>query len=401
MLRIALISVHGCPLAPFSGRDVGGMNVYIHDLCLNLGRRGMAVDVFTLNHDKAADIVEELGERARVIHLAVDGPGDMPKEVLYPHLPEFAYRLNQFKEANRLHYHLLHSHYWLSGWVALSLQDCWKVPHIAMLHTLGEVKNRARPEEDETELRIETERQVIGGAHSVIATTLLEKSEMVSFYGALPDRVQVVPCGIDMDLFQPLPQEEARLALGLPSTKLLLFVGRLVPLKGLEILLHSMSQLGDGVRLAVVGGDPAGSVVGRLRRLASELGIEGRVDFLGAVEHQRLPLFYSAADICVMPSYYEHFGLVAVEALACGTPVVASGVGGLKSVVRDGETGYLVPELRPELFAERIQRLLHDDPLRKSFATAARPSVERFGWGTVIEHIIGTYQRLAGVRVAR
>jgi D-inositol-3-phosphate glycosyltransferase len=209
--------------------------------------------------------------------------------------------------------------------------------------------------------------------------------------------VAVVPCGVDLDLFRPQDKEAARRALGYNDERIILFVGRIEPLKGIDILINAAAQLGDesDFHVLIVGGDRRSrQQVSDLQDLASDLGIGERVCFLGAVDHEQLPLYYNAADVCVVPSYYESFGLVALEAMACGTPVVASRVGGLTGTVRDGETGYLISWRCPEPFAERLELLLGNETLRHRFGESARETVERYRWTNVAEAVAGLYEEL-------
>jgi len=293
---------------------------------------------------------------------------------------------------------VIHSHYWLSGLVGERLKAEWGVPHVVMFHTLGEVKNRASHREHESALRIASEAAIIAGCDRVICATELERTALRQLYDADPAKVTVIPLGVDLDLFQPASKEAARAELGLSEDQhIVLFVGRIEPLKGVDILINAAAMLESDVEctVMVVGGDnTARTQVARLRELAREKGIEGRVSFVGAVDHERLPLYYNAADVCVVPSHYESFGLVAVEAMASGVPVVASRVGGLTGTVRDGETGYLIPWLCPEPFAERIELLLDNDSLRRNLGEAAREEVARYRWENVTSAMLALYREL-------
>jgi D-inositol-3-phosphate glycosyltransferase len=268
-----------------------------------------------------------------------------------------------------------------------------------MFHTLGEVKSRSRISEWEPDERIQAEERIAQGADRIVAAGRDEKELLVRLYGARPENIAVVPCGVNLDLFQPVAKGDARKELGLrDDQRILLFVGRIEPLKGIDILLGAAAQLEaeHDFSVFVIGGDNTAreGEMAHLRDLARRLGIAERVRFLGAVDHERLPLFYSAADVCVVPSFYESFGLVALEAMACGTPVVASRVGGLAGTVRDGETGYLIPWRCPEPFAERIELLLGNEELRTAFGTAARETVERFRWANVAEAVLALYREM-------
>lgn len=396
-LRIAFVSVHASPLAQLGGRESGGMNVYVREMGRALGRRGIQIDIFTRWQQPDLPQIIPLGENVRVVHLPAGGVGELDKNRLYPHLPEFLYHLLRFKEVNRLHYHLVHSHYWLSGWVARFLRQRWQVPWIAMFHTLGMAKKQARVGEWEPTLRLDTERRVVTGADLLVACSDQEREHLLHFYRALPHKVKVIPCGVDMALFRPMAKPRAKAALGLSGQEVVLFVGRIEPLKGIEILIRTVAQLEDhrNLCLLIVGGDGrSAQEFSRLRAVARELGIAERVRFLGRVEQEKLPLLYSAADVCVVPSYYESFCLVALEALACATPVVASRVGGLKSTVRDGETGFLIPWRCPGPFAERLELLLGNQILRRRFGKAGVRAARDFRWSLIADRMLEVYNSL-------
>ena len=405
MQRVAMISYHTSPLAPLGGPETGGMNVYVRHLSRELGQRGFLVDVFTRRQDSSSPDVIEDGENVRVVHLEAGPRRPVDKGRLHQHLGEFEENLVRFASAESDQgptYELLHSHYWLSGRVALRLQERWGLPHVTMFHTLGEVKNRARITEREAPLRIQVEQRLAGQADRIVCASQHEKHLLARLYDADPDRIAVVPCGVDLDLFRPQDKEAARRALGPPlagDERIILFVGRIEPLKGIDILINAVAQLGDesDFHVLIVGGDKRSrQQVSHLQELASDLGIGERVCFLGAVDHEQLPLYYNAADVCVVPSYYESFGLVALEAMACGTPVVASRVGGLTGTVRDGETGYLISWRCPEPFAERLELLLGNEALRRRFGEAAREVVGRYRWANVAEAVVGLYRELLG-----
>jgi D-inositol-3-phosphate glycosyltransferase len=402
MRRVAMISYHTSPLAPPGSGDTGGMNVYVRQLSRELGQRGFLVDIFTRRQDTSSPEVVPAGENVRVVHLGAGPQRPVAKRQLGRYLGEFEENLVRFASAGGGQgppYDLLHSHYWLSGSVALRLKERWGVPHVTMFHTLGEVKNRARITEHEAPLRIRVEHRLAREADRVVCASQHERHLLARLYDADPDRIAVVPCGVDLDLFRPQDGEAARRALGYSDERIILFVGRIEPLKGIDILINAAAQLAEDsdCYVLIVGGDRGSRrQVSRLQGLASDLGIGERVCFLGVVDHEKLPLYYSAADVCVVPSFYESFGLVALEAMACGTPVVASRVGGLTGTVRDGETGYLISWRCPEPFAERLELLLGNEALRRRFGEAAREVVERYRWANVAEAIAALYQELLG-----
>ena len=393
-MRIALVSVHGCPLARLGEKDSGGMNVYLLQLAKELGSLGITADVFTRFHDPNDPEIVDLGPGSRVIHIKA-GPWYESKEGIYPLLPEFVDNMLSFQRERGLAYDLYHSHYWLSGEVVSRLNQHVRLPHIASFHTLGEAKMRARAEENESMVRIRSERDTLHRADRIVAVSEHERGNMIDFYEAPGDRIQVIPCGVDMDVFKPMPRDEARRELGLGDGNVLLYVGRVQPLKGPELLLESVARMGlnEGLKVLIVGGDVTGDEeVTKVRRLAEELGIDHLVSFEGTVPHRRLVHYYNAADLCVVPSFYESFGLVAAEAMACGTPVVATAVGGLPETVKDGLNGSLVRDRNPEVLAEKISLLLNDVRLRGLLASRARESVAALDWPTVAGRVAGLYE---------
>jgi D-inositol-3-phosphate glycosyltransferase len=397
MYRIAVLSYHTSPLAPLGGRETGGLNVYVRELARELAERGHEVDVFTRRASRGSPETEEIaGPNARLVHIEAGPARRVEKERLDRYVGAFVDGVAAFAQREELGYDVVHSHYWLSSVAAERLKERWGVPHVAMFHTLGEVKSRARVSEHETEPRIAAERAIARAADRIVVAGSDERQQLVRLYGADAGRISVVPCGVNLELFQPVAKEEARAQLGLrEDDRILLFVGRIEPLKGVDILLGAAAQVqsDSDCFVLVIGGDSSArqGEMAHLRSLAAELGIAEHVNFLGAVDHEKLPLFYSAADVCVVPSFYESFGLVALEAMACGTPVVASRVGGLAVTVRDGETGYLIPWRCPEPFAERIELLLGNEELRRAFGKSAREEVERYRWGNVADAVLQIY----------
>ncbi len=390
-VRIAMLSVHSCPLGNLGAKDTGGMSVYIRELARELGKQGHLVDVYTRVHDPRDHQTYELGQNARLIHLRAGEGEEIHKLAVYCYLPDFACNVENFRKHNGLRYDLVFSHYWLSGWVGEYLQRWWNVPHVTMFHTLGAIKNAIGIGEDEPELRIETERYLVKNCHRIIATTEKEKEELILHYGASPERISVVPCGVNLNLFQPMDKEMAKHQLGFDDDKIILFVGRIEPLKGIDQLLVAMTHLQNrhGLRLVIIGGDNHSQYeMERLQRLSRSLHIQDSVTFLGLIKQEELPCFYSAANACVVPSYYESFGLVALESLACGTPVVATNVGGIKSVIQQGETGYVVIDNTPHRLANKIALLLSRPSPDTESILSIRASVSRFSWPNIAEAVI-------------
>jgi D-inositol-3-phosphate glycosyltransferase len=394
-LKIAMLSVHSCPLGKLGGESTGGMSVYVRELCREIGKRGHIVDVYTRAHDPEHDQIVELGKNARLIHVLAGKNEEIDKLSIYPHLSEFAHEVERFRRRYGLHYDLIHSHYWLSGWVGKRMQKWWDIPHVTMFHTLGAVKNAADPRGAEPQLRINSEKALIRDCHRIIAPTEREKENLINYYGAMPEAVTVIPCGVNLDLFRLVEKVIARRYLGLDGERIILFVGRIVPLKGVDKLLMAFPYLKSGLRLKilVVGGDEhCHAEMGRLKSLAKSLRIHNSVSFLGLVKHEELPYFYGAADLCVLPSYYESFGLVALESLACGTPVVGTNVGGLEDIIRQGETGYVVADNAPFRLASKISMLLS----KKEAKSSIRSSVMEFSWSKIAETMVNEYRAVLG-----
>ncbi len=382
---IAMLSVHTSPLAmPGSAKDAGGMNVYIRELARELGRSHFTVDIFTRRTQADQPEIVYLAPRVRVIHIEAGPAAPLDKHDLYQYLPAFTRLVEDFARRERKTYHLLHSHYWLSGVAAQQLAHRWRVPHLTMFHTLAHLKQLANPAETESALRLEMERQLIQQANRIIATTHDERAQIIRHCGATSGQVEVIPCGVDLQRFVPHDRQEARAQPGLRNDlPVLLFVGRLDPFKGPDVLLKAAAMMQKKAQLVIVGGNLSGDPeIEKLRRLADDLGIQKRVHFLGARPQEELPAIYSAADVTVVPSYHESFGLAAVESLACGTPVVATRAGGLMTVIRQGETGYLVPRC-PGFFAERLDSLLRYPATLEAMRSAARASVLQYSWQNV------------------
>ncbi len=396
-LKIAMLSVHSCPVGKLGSKDTGGMSVYIRELARELGKRGHTVDIYTRAHDPVEERIVQLGDNARVIHLQAGEVEPIDKLAVYSHLEDFACSMEDFRARNGLRYDLIHSHYWLSGWVGRRIQRWWDVPHVIMFHTLGAIKNAIGVGECEPALRIMAERELVRDCHRIIAATEKGKEELVSYYGASPEKISVIACGVNLELFRHLDKEEARRNLGFNGDNIILFVGRIDPLKGIDRLLMALRRLDtiQNLKLLVIGGDKDSlPEVERLQRLSQSLYIQDSVTFTGIVEQKELPLYYSAADVCVIPSYYESFGLVALESLACGTPIVATRVGGMESIINPGQNGYMVEDNAPLRLADRIAALLWQKQVDKKSVDSIRASVDGFSWSNIAEAIIPEYKAL-------
>ncbi len=372
------------------------MNVYVRELSRAMGESGILVDIFTREHEGGAGI-EEIIPGVRVIHLP-GGPHDAAVGELYARLPGFLQEVHAFQEQEGNPYDVAHSHYWLSAWIGQRFSRSLGIPHVVTFHTLALIKMQSRAGEVEPEERSAVEREAMLTADRIIAFSGHERDAMARLYGADPARVMLAPCGVDLTKFRPLDQKEVRQRLGLNGEKVLLYVGRVEPLKGLDLLVETAAQMEadeENVRMMVVGGGgPGEPETDRVRRLAEERQVDGLIDFVGRVAHDELPLYYNAADVCVVPSYYESFGLVALESMACGTPVVASRVGGLPTIVHHGHTGYLKSWRCPEAFAHSVEMIISSSSLQESMGAAARQRAELMSWSNVASMISGEYRAL-------
>jgi len=371
------------------------MNIYILEMAKRLAARGVQVDVFTRHHDPLDPQVVTLAPGARLIHLPAGAP-TLDKSGVYELLPQFTSQMRRFCIANRLNYDLVSTHYWLSGLVGMRLASEWGVPHTTSFHTMAEMKRRGRPEETEIAQRDASESLIACSADSVVVWTDDEKDAVVDYCDIDPAKVSVIPPGVDLSRFRPMSQSQSREFLGYGEGKNILFVGRLEPLKGLDVLFRAVASLEDlgNVTLNVVGGDDNSTEKSRLQSLASRMKLTQNVRFIGSVSQDDLPLHYNAADVCVLPSHYESFGLAALEAAACGRPVVASEVGGLPSIVRNGSTGFLVEPRHSDTMAERLCELLGDDMLRSRMGSAARTHAETLGWDRAADALLDRYREM-------
>jgi D-inositol-3-phosphate glycosyltransferase len=406
--RVAMLSVHTCPLATLGGKETGGMNVYVRDLARELSRRGIAVDVFTRSQNShLPHVMHKLGSLGRVIHVPTGPEEPYDKNQIFDHLPEFVEGVKRFAAAENIQYDVIHSHYWLSGWVARELREVWHAPIVQMFHTLGKMKNSIAqsPAEMESDRRLEMETEIVQFADRLVAATPAEREQLINLYGADPETISIVPPGVDLNLFQPMPTEIARQHINVdvgPHDWMVLFAGRIEPLKGVDTLIRAMALLAhecptwvDRLCLAIIGGDPntnENAEMERLKQMHRELQLGDLVVFLGAKDQDTLHYYYNSAVVLVMPSHYESFGMVALEAMACGTPVVASDVGGLSYLVRDGETGFHVPNGDFVALASTLARLLQDKQLRRNLGDEAMRWAQTYAWAHITDRILGVYR---------
>ena len=406
MRRLAVLSLHTSPLAQPGTGDGGGMNVYVRELTTALARAGVECDVYTRawSADLPATVPVEPGFR---LHHVPAGPlAPVSKEDLPSVVDEFTDNVRALMESDGgVHgdggFDALHANYWLSGLAGHRLKHELELPLVSTFHTLARVKAEASPEEvssDEPHRRAEAEASIVSCSDIVLASCSVEAAQLAELYEGEAARVRVVAPGVDHAFFGPGHRPQARRALGLPQgVPLLLFVGRLQPLKRLEVAVTALEALRDA-HLVVVGG-PSGphgeEYRAEVEKLVGASGLHDRVWLVDPQPHELLSTYYRAADVCVVPSRSESFGLVALEAAACGTPVVAAAVGGLTTLVDHGRTGFLVDDATPEAFAEAAGRILADPLLAEKLGTAAVVRARRYTWAQAASVLRSTYEELA------
>ncbi|HUQ00093.1 MAG TPA: glycosyltransferase [Aeromicrobium sp.] len=375
--RLAMLSAHTSPLEQLGGGDAGGMNVYVLETAASLVRRGIGVDIFTKAASEPSTVELESGVR---VHSVV--PGQLGTSILHAPAP----------------FDLIHSHYWLSGQIGLFARERRGIPLVHSMHTMARVKNLnlATGDRAEPSTRITAEAEIVRSADRLVANTAQERDELIALYGARPDHVDVAHPGVSRRLFAARSKADLRERLGIGAgERVVLFAGRLQPHKGPDIAIEALARLAHDVRLVVVGG-PSGSGLEHpeaLSELAARRGVADRVTFSPPLGQDRLAEWYGAADVVCVPSHSESFGLVALEAQACGTPVVAAAVGGLTTAVVDGVTGVLVPGHDPADYARAIRTVLDDPELRNTMGAKAAVHAAGFAWETTVGCLIDTYER--------
>jgi D-inositol-3-phosphate glycosyltransferase len=403
--RIAVLSVHTSPLEQPGGGDAGGLNVYVVETARRLADAGVQVEIFTRATAGSQPPLVEMHPGVQVRHVIAGpfeglGKNDLPAQLCA--FSAAVLRAEATQEPGW--YEVIHSHYWLSGQVGWLARDRWRVPLVHSAHTLAKVKNAALADGEQPEplSRIVGEEQVVAEADRLVAPTAAEAEQLVDLYDADPARVVTVPPGVDLGTFSPASQAIARERLGIAKdAALILFVGRLQPLKAPDVLIRAAAQirrmrpeLAGRLQVAIVGaasGSGSGSYLDGLRALATSLGIHDRVTFVPPVARAQLADYYRAADLTVVPSYNESFGLVALESQACGTPVVATEVGGLTTSVADGVSGALVAGHSAQDWGRVIADLLEDTGRRTLLAKGARAHAEQFSWDRTTRELIAVY----------
>ena len=404
--RLAMISLHTSPLDQPGTGDAGGMNVYVLELAKRLALQGIEVDIFTRATSSSLAPVVAAGDGIQVRHIHAGPFEGLTKVELPGQLCVFAREVLRAEAAQPVgHYDAVHSHYWLSGQVGALARDRWGVPLVHSMHTMAKVKNDALADGDtpEPSARIIGEEQVVEAADMLVANTDLEAMQLVSLYDADPSRVDVVHPGVDLSVFRPHDKAAVRAELGLPAdAAVLLFAGRIQPLKAPDVLLRAVAELlaqtpalRSRLVVPVVGG-PSGTGLEHpesLAQLSTELGLDDVVRFVPPVAQDQLARWCAAATLVAVPSYNESFGLVAAEAQATGTPVVAAAVGGLTTVVRDEHSGLLVEGHEPRAWADALRRVIEDDQLRVRLEAGALEQARQFSWERTAERTLQVYER--------
>ena len=403
--RVAVLSVHTSPMDQPGSGDSGGMNVYIRAVADRLARDGVEVDLFTRCRGGADHETKHPSSGVSVVSVKAGPCAPIPKSDIPRYLPEFLGGVLRHARTEDRSYDVVHSHYWLSGWVGRAMRDLWKTPLVASFHTLGKVKNYslAPHEAPEPPARLYGEQRVIAAADRILAATPAEAAQLVGLYRAEPGRIHLVPPGVDRAIFRPRSRADARERLHLTGLRLALYVGRLQPHKGPDVAVRTLAEAvaldpaaSEHLQLAIVGGPSGdGAEVARLMELAVALGVADRVMLFPPQPQERLADFYAAADVVLVPSRSESFGLVALEAEACGTPVIAAAVGGLRTVVQDGRTGFLVEGHDPADHAEQMLRVIREPALQSALGAEGARRALRFTWDATTEAVRGVYEELA------
>ena len=395
-MKILIISYHTCPENKLGSKDSGGLNIYLHEISNELGTRGHSVDIFTREHDICDPLEIEINNNSKVIHL---NAGDLAEEKhqMHNYIDLFTSNLINYIDEQNLQYDLIYSNYWMSGIVGELISEKLKIPHIITFHTMGLTKRSVNYLENESDFRIENELDLIKKSDAIVVPTQQEKENLILNYKS-ENNIYIVSPGVDLEKFKSKNKFESREKLGLSqTTKILLSVGRLEPIKGYDVLINALSFLNISddfdVRLLIIGGDSKSqNELERLNSLKLKHGLSNQVNFLGAIDHDELPIYLSAADVFVMPSAYETFGIAALEASACNLPVIAPQVGGLKSVVKHGQTGFLSINKSPESLMHYLEILLKNKPLRELFGVNSRLHAMNYSWGKSSEDLISVFE---------
>jgi D-inositol-3-phosphate glycosyltransferase len=398
--RLAVLSVHTSPLAQPGAGDGGGMNVYVRALASALARAGVECDVLTRRDHPGQPSVVEVEPGFRVVHLGAGPPEPLPKHALLDLIEPLTDATLDHMQAEDLRYDTLHANYWISGALGHRLKHELDLPLVATFHTLARVKAEAGVDDDPAQ-RARVEQEIISCADLMLASTAGEREQLAGLYAADRERIEIVPPGVDHEMFpsvSPAERAASRADLGLDAGPALLFVGRIQPLKGADLAVRTLAALDDPNAVLLIVGGPSGpggvAELERLHDLVRRLGLVDQVRFVPPQPHERLAMFYRAVDVCLVPSRTESFGLVALEAAACGTPVVAASVGGLRSLVDDGVTGFLVDGRDPLDFAGPVSLLLKDGELSAEMSANAAARSRRYAWSITAARLRRLYADL-------
>ena len=381
-MNIVIVSMHSCPMGTPGSSDVGGMNTYLNNLATNLAELDNNVWIFTRSHEECTYVTKPIDSRFKLIHFQIGNSGT-DKHDLYDYTEEFAILIREFFNVNCLKIDLIYSHYWLSGIVGESLSESLRIPHFVTFHTMAKTKSKFSPRNFEHPKRQQNEKKVMDSARYIIALSSVESVDIQNLYDIPEEKIIVFPPGVDLQNFYPVDKSVAKEALGMKNHKYILFVGRIDPIKGFEILLE-MAQIlkkKNEFQLIIVGG---GSIRSKeLIELQSKIDSKDLSDdvvLIGSVPHQQLKTYYSAVDVFVLTSFYESLGFVILESMACATPVVASNVGGIPTLVDDSLTGFLIDENNPESFAEKVEELLIDNNLNYKMGQEGLKKAKLISW---------------------
>ena len=416
-MRVAMLSVHTSPLAGLGGKEAGGMNVYVRELSRELGRRGVAVDIFTRSQSLDSERITPVTRNVTLITLPAGPESPYDKNLILDHTDAFVDGIVTYADEQRVSYDIIHSHYFVSGIIGMALRDRLGVPLVHMFHTLGAMKNivARSDEERETGQRIAHEGTILRNADAIVAATTIDLSQMVWHYDANPEHIRIIPCGVDLQRFQPSDMADARKQLGLPAqpTPLALLVGRIEPLKGIDALITAVAQLRARVpslaalEAVIVGGacddQPHlwNTEQKRLDALRQSLGIAKAIRFVGARPQSQLALFHAACDVVTMPSHYESFGMAALEALASGRPVIATNAGGPATIITHGVDGFLTAPDDADQLAGNLTLVLTNAHIAHQLGIAGRARAERYGWSNIGCDVLDVYRSLIRTATVR
>lgn len=396
MAKIAFVSMHVCPLGKLGEDKVGGMNVYIMNLAAALADIDNDIDIFTRKHDLNDPVIVKISEKIRIIHLDA-GPIMDDNNDLYNFMDEFTNNIIKFNSLEQIKYNIIHSHYWLSGPVANVLSDKWEIPNVITFHTLSAIKLKASSSIVEHDKRYEVEKDSMSKVDSIIVSTKSELEDIRKLYGILDEKIKVIPPGVNLELFRPMNKIESKKSLGLYDNNVILYVGRIDPIKGLYTLLDSVFNLNDSynIKLIIVGGELNKSQdLINLQNYTVDKNKSHIVDFVGIVDQSNLPIYYNAADLFLLTSYYESFGLSVLESLSCGTPAIVSDVGGLSNLIDNGVNGYLVNDISPKSFKTYIEYFFKNINIKKS-SIECRKKAEYYQWSKSGRSMFNLYKEIS------